>query len=212
MTAYWYLTRGSGAVALILLTLTVALGIANVQRVRTATIPRFALQAVHRNVSLLAVMFVVIHIGTTLLDGYVHIRLIDAVVPFGASYRPFWLGLGAVALDLVIAVVLTSLVRRWLGYRAWRATHWLAYASWPVAVLHAIGTGSDAGATWMVVVFVVCAAVMAIAVIARIDEALRESPTPSPSPPRNEHPPESGQPAGIAHGHVPVSEQRTAPV
>ena len=212
MTAYWYLTRGSGAVTLILLTITVALGIANVQRVRTATVPRFALQALHRNVSLLAVAFLVVHVATTLLDSYVPIHLVDAIIPFGATYRPFWLGLGAVASDMVLALVLTSLVRGRLGYRAWRATHWLAYASWPIALLHSIGTGSDAGATWMVVILIACAAVMATAVIARIAQSLGESPGQSPSPPHYEHPPQSGRPARIAHGHVPVSERRTAPV
>lgn len=212
MTAYWYLTRGSGAVLLILLTLTVALGIANVRRVRTEALPRFAWQALHRNVSLLAVVFLGVHVATTLLDGYVHIRLIDAIVPFGAAYRPFWLGLGAVASDLMIAIVLTSLVRRRLGYGAWRATHWLAYASWPIAVVHSIGTGSDAGATWMVLIFIACSAIVATAVVVRVTQALSESEWPSRSPTHYEHPQPSGRPARIAHGHVPESDRRTARV
>ncbi len=211
-TAYWYLTRGSGAITLILLTLTVALGIANVERMRTAALPRFALQALHRSVSLLAVAFLFVHVATSVLDGFVSIRWIDAIVPFGAAYRPLWLGLGAVACDLLIAVVVTSLLRRRLGYRAWRATHWLAYASWPVAVLHTVGTGSDAGKTWMVVILVGCAIVMAVALIARLADVFRATRPPSPPPPRYEHRPPSRRPERIAHGHVPVSERQTAPV
>ena len=135
-SALWFLTRGTGAVALILLTLSVAIGVANVRRVHTDYVPRFALQAVHRDVSLLAVAFVVVHVATSVLDSFAPIHLIDIVVPFGSVYRPLWLGLGAVAFDLLIAIALTSLLRQRLGYSAWRATHWLAYVSWPVALLH----------------------------------------------------------------------------
>ena len=167
-SAYWYLTRGTGTIALILLTGTVALGVANVRRLRVPSIPRFVLEAVHRNLSLLAVAFVVVHILTSVLDSYVSISLVDAVVPFGSSYRPFWLGLGAVAFDLLLAVIITSLLRRRLGYRAWRSVHWLAYASWPVALVHVIGTGSDTGARWMLVVLVGCATVVGAAVLLRL--------------------------------------------
>jgi sulfoxide reductase heme-binding subunit YedZ len=170
-SAYWFLTRGSGVVTLILLTLTVALGVANVQRLQTRGVPRFVITAVHRNASLLAVVFLAIHVVTSVLDSYVTIRLVDAVIPFGAAYRPFWLGLGAISLDLTLAVVVTSLLRQHIGYRGWRATHWLAYASWPVALLHSLGTGSDVGTTWMRVVTGVCVAIVAAAVLSRLSQA-----------------------------------------
>lgn len=168
MTAYWYLTRGTGVVALILLTITTALGVANVRRLHTKRIPRFVIDAVHRNVALLSVAFVFLHVATTLLDGYVPIRLIDAVVPFTSAYRPFWLGLGALSLDLLVAVVITSVLRRRFGYRAWRATHWAAYASWPVALLHSVGIGTDAGSGWMLIIVVTCVAVVGVAALWRL--------------------------------------------
>jgi len=168
MTAYWYLTRGTGVVALILLTITVALGVANARRLRTRWLPRFVVDAVHRNVALLSVAFVFVHVATTLLDGYVPIRVIDAVVPFTSAYRPFWVGLGALSLDLLAAVVITSLLRRRLGYRAWRATHWAAYASWPVALLHSVGIGTDASTPWMIAIVVGCVAVVLVALAVRI--------------------------------------------
>jgi hypothetical protein len=169
-SAFWYLTRGTGTVSLILLTLSVALGVANVRRVRTDAVPRFVMDAVHRNVSLLAVAFLLIHIVTSLLDGFAPIRLIDTILPFGAVYRPLWLGLGAVASDLLIAVALTSVLRRRFGYRAWRATHWAAYACWPVALLHSLGTGSDARTTWMLVIIGACVISVIVAVLARVSE------------------------------------------
>src|SRR5579864_1757660 len=166
-TAYWYLTRGTGTVALVLLTLSVALGIANVRRLRTERMPRFVLDAVHRNVSLLAMVFLGLHIVTSLLDGFAPIRIVDVFIPFISVYRPLWLGFGAVALDLMVAIVITSLLRRRFGYRTWRITHWAAYASWPVALLHGLGTGSDTKAGWMLVLVGGLVIVMIVAVVSR---------------------------------------------
>ncbi|MGH2907719.1 MAG: ferric reductase-like transmembrane domain-containing protein, partial [Solirubrobacteraceae bacterium] len=133
---YWFLTRGTGAVALVLLTVSVVLGVLGTLRFSGVRWPRFAIEAVHRDVSLLVIVVLVVHIVTTVLDSFAPIALPAAVIPFISSYRPVWLGLGALAFDLLLAVVITSLVRRRLGYERWRAVHWLAYASWPVAVLH----------------------------------------------------------------------------
>jgi sulfoxide reductase heme-binding subunit YedZ len=166
-SAYWYLTRGTGTIALILLTLSVALGVANVRRLHAPGVPRFVIDAVHRNVSLLAMAFLVVHIVTSLLDSFAPIRLIDVIVPFASAYRPLWLGFGAVAFDLLLAVLITSLLRRRFGYRAWRATHWAAYACWPFALLHGLGTGSDTKAGWMLVIVGGCVIVMTVAVVAR---------------------------------------------
>jgi methionine sulfoxide reductase heme-binding subunit len=135
----WYLTRSTGAVALLLLSVAVALGVADVRRFSTPSWPRFVVDALHRNVSLLALVFLVLHILTAALDSFTSISLVAAFVPFVGSYRPFWLGLGAVAFDLLLAVILTSMMRARVGPRAWRATHWLVYACWPVALLHTLG-------------------------------------------------------------------------
>jgi predicted ferric reductase len=163
-SAYWYLTRSTGAVSLVLLTLSVALGVAGVSRFSSPRWPRFVLDSLHRNVSLLAIAFLLVHILTAVLDSFAPISLTDAIIPFGGSYRQFWLGLGAVAFDLLLAVALTSMVRRRLGYGAWRATHWLAYACWPIALLHGLGTGSDVKSTWLLALNIVCLGVVALAV------------------------------------------------
>ena len=166
-SAYWYLTRSTGTMALILLTLSVVLGVIDVQRYSTTRMPRFLIDGMHRTLSLLAVAFLVVHIVTAALDSFASIPLIDAIVPFVGSYRPLWLGLGAASFDLVLAVVITSLARRRLGYRAWRATHWLAYASWPIALLHGLGTGSDVKSGWMIAISGGCLAAVLLAVCMR---------------------------------------------
>lgn len=166
-STYWYLTRSTGAMSLLLLTLSVALGVAGVSRFNSRRWPRFVLKALHRNVSLLAIAFLVVHILTAVLDSFAPISLTDAIVPFGGSYRPFWLGLGAIAFDLLLAVTVTSILRRRFGYRAWRATHWLTYACWPIALLHGLGTGSDARSTWLLALNIICLGSVTLAVGAR---------------------------------------------
>lgn len=168
-TAYWYLARGTGVVALLLLTASVIFGVLGVTRFAAAPRwPRFAIDALHRDTSLLVLVVLVIHILTSVLDGYAPITLLDGVIPFASPYRSLWLGLGAVSFDLLIAVALTSAIRRRLGYKAWRAVHWLAYASWPVAVLHGLGTGSDVKQWWLLALTGTCVLAVLIAVWVRI--------------------------------------------
>jgi hypothetical protein len=166
--ALWYLTRGTGAVALLLLTAGLVLGVAGSTRWRSGRTPRFVVAALHRNVTLLALAFVVVHVLTTVVDGFAPIRLTDAVVPFASRYRPIWLGLGALSFDLLLALIATSLVRARLGVRRWRAVHWLAYASWPVALVHALGTGSDARAGWLGLLGLACTGAVVLAVLWRV--------------------------------------------
>jgi len=166
--AFWYLTRSTGAIALVLLTLVLVLGVLDVSRLATPRWPRFVIDGLHRTVSLLAVSFLAVHILTSVLDAYAPITLIDAVIPFRSPYRSLWLGLGAVAFDLMIAVLITSLIRARLGYGTWRAVHWLAYASWPIAVLHTLGTGSDVKQVWLLLLTWICIGAVAAAVAARV--------------------------------------------
>jgi sulfoxide reductase heme-binding subunit YedZ len=168
-SAYWYLTRSTGGVSLILLTASVVLGVIDVSRWSTPRWPRFALDSLHRSVSMLALVFLGLHILTAALDSFAPISPVDAVVPFIGSYRPFWLGLGAVAFDLMLAIVITSVMRRRVGHRAWRITHWLAYACWPIALLHTLGTGSDVKRGWLLALSAACLLAVLAAVLVRIN-------------------------------------------
>jgi sulfoxide reductase heme-binding subunit YedZ len=165
---YWYATRGFGTATLIVLTATVVLGIATAVRWSDEATPGFVVADLHRNLSLLAIALVVGHIVTTILDPFAHITLRDAILPFGAAYRPLWLGLGVGAAEVLIAIAATSLLRKWVGLQVWRLIHWTAYASWPLAVLHGLGTGSDAQAPWMIGVVASCVAAVILALAERL--------------------------------------------
>jgi methionine sulfoxide reductase heme-binding subunit len=161
----------------VLLTVSVILGILGAVRFSAGPRwPRFAIDSLHRDTSLLVVALIVIHVITSVLDGFAPISLIDGIIPFHSAYRSLWLGLGALSFDLIIALVVTSLVRRRLGYRSWRAIHWLAYVSWPVAVLHGVGTGSDVKAAWSLLITLVCVAAVLAAVVVRLRAAVSANP------------------------------------
>jgi methionine sulfoxide reductase heme-binding subunit len=177
----WYLARGSGAVSLILLTVVVALGIATRSGRSFAGMPRLVVTSVHRSAALLAVGFLAVHVSSLMFDPYAQLRLVDLILPFGSAYRPLWVGLGAVTLDLVIAIVVTSLLRERIGRRAWRAVHWCAYAMWPVALAHGIGSGSDRSAPWMLGIDVVCVLAV-LGVAAGVHPALQDGTPGTPSP------------------------------
>jgi methionine sulfoxide reductase heme-binding subunit len=134
------------------------------------------LAALHKNASLLAAVFLAVHIVTAVADSFAPIRIADAVIPFVGRYRPVWLGFGALGFDLLVALVVTSLLRERLGYRAWRAVHWAAYLCWPVAFLHGLGTGSDTRAGWGVLVNVGCLLAVLFAIWWRVG-ATRTAPT-----------------------------------
>jgi predicted ferric reductase len=169
--ALWYLTRATGGVALVLLTVALVLGVADVARFSSERVPRFVVDAIHRTASLLAVVLLAIHVITAVLDSFAPIRIADAFIPFGGSYRPLWVGLGALSFDLLIALIVTSLLRARLGVRAWRAVHWAAYACWPLALVHGLGSGSDVRAGWLLWLSVGCAGAVALAVLARAGTA-----------------------------------------
>jgi sulfoxide reductase heme-binding subunit YedZ len=165
--ADWYLTRGTGAAGLVLLTLTLVLGVVNVRRWAPRGLQRFVVDDLHRTLGLLVVVLLTVHVASSVLSSFVSISVIDALVPFAGSYHPFWLGLGALSLDLLAALIVTSLLRARIGLRAWRAVHWAAYACWPIAVVHGIGMGTDASG-WLLWLTLGCVALVGVALAARL--------------------------------------------
>lgn len=148
-TSLWYATRATGVVALVLLTMTVVLGIVTAGRAKSRSWPAFAQADLHKRVSVIALVVLGIHVLTSVLDTYVHLGWASIVVPFASSYQPLWTGLGTVALDLMLAVAVSSALRRHLGARTWRILHWLGPLCWPIAMAHALGEGTDGGTPWM---------------------------------------------------------------
>src|SRR6202451_642887 len=175
-TAFWYASRATGIVALLLLTAVLVLGILVNRQGRLPGLPRFAVTSLHRNISLLAVAFVAVHVLTAVLDTYVSIPLASAVIPFDSGYERLWLGLGAISFDLLLAMIINSLLRGRINRILWRAIHLLAYLSWPIAFAHSIGASKDLQQGWLLYLSIGCAVLVAGAVIFRLARAAREVP------------------------------------
>jgi DMSO/TMAO reductase YedYZ heme-binding membrane subunit len=159
-TVLWYASRATGVVSLLLLTAVMLLGLLVTRQGRLPGLPRFAVTGLHRNLSLLSVAFVAVHVLSAVTDGYVKIPLTAAVIPLASSYERLWLGLGAVSLDLMLAAAVTSLLRRHLSRRTWRAVHLTAYLSWPVAWVHSVFAGSDLRHGPLLLMAIACALVV----------------------------------------------------
>jgi sulfoxide reductase heme-binding subunit YedZ len=164
----WYLMRGTGLVSLVLLTFTLAAGIAGVRRWSRPGWPRALVAFLHRNLALLAVVLLAVHITTAIIDPYVSIGWLAAIVPLASHWKSIWVGLGALALDVMIALVVTSLVRAHLSHRVWRTVHWLAYAAWPLAVVHGFESGTDSSTGWARGVYVASIVIVAAALAWRL--------------------------------------------
>ncbi len=167
----WYATRATGLVALVLLTATTLLGILTANRTVSPRWPAFSLQALHRRLSVITMGFLACHILTSVVDTYVHIGWAAIVVPFASSYKRLWVALGSIGLDLLLAVAVTSHLRHKMRPGTWRAVHWLAYLSWPVALSHSFGIGTDMRQGWAVDLSIACVAAVAGAAMWRVSVA-----------------------------------------
>ena len=147
--ALWLLGRGTGVATLVLLTASVVLGLLTAGGLVSRELPRFALPEIHRRASLGATVLLVLHLGSLWLDPVAQLRAVALVVPFLGARNPVWWGLGTLAADLVVVLVVTSLLRRRMPHVVWRRLHWLSYGAWPLAFLHGLGSGTDAGTWWV---------------------------------------------------------------
>jgi hypothetical protein len=163
----------SGVFALIALTAAVGVGVLAADRIVMLPGGRVVAQAVHRAVSFAALAFLATHIA---LEIPAHrSRVIDAFVPFLAHARTFYVGLGTVASDLVVLIVVTGIARgRFAGRRpwTWRAIHATAYAAWPMSIAHGLLAGRTAKpyVDWS---YGACLAVVALALVIRLVAAVR---------------------------------------
>lgn len=174
-TVFWYVTRASGIVALVLLTLTMILGLTTTARARARNWPGFAHQELHRRVSMMSMVFLAIHILTSILDTYVHIGWAAILVPFTSSYSRFWVGMGTVAVDLMAAVFVSSLLRSRMKPGMWRGIHWLAYGCWPIALAHTFGLGTDSGEPWVIALGAACIVAVGGALLWRLRVTARRT-------------------------------------
>ena len=167
-TTIWYTIRATGVVALVLLTVTTVLGLLSASRTRTRRWPAFVQVDLHKRATMFALVFLGLHVLTAIVDTYVNVGILSAVVPFASPFRTLWTGLGTIAVDLLLAVAISSALRQRIAPRTWRGLHWLAYGCWPFAMAHALGTGTDAAQLWMDAIAAACSIAVLCALVWRI--------------------------------------------
>ena len=164
----WFVNRATGVILLILMSVAVALGVLSTKRTSSQVWPRFVTQRLHRNISLLVVAMLVAHASAAIIDGYVDLTWMDAAVPGFAGYEPLWEAFGAIALDLTLLTVATSLMRHRFGLKRWRAIHLTTYLAWVCGLVHGLGIGTDQRSTWSVAITTICIGLVVGAGILRL--------------------------------------------
>lgn len=172
--ALWALGRGTGVVALVAFTLSVVLGIVGRSGRDALGLGRFGVNELHRTAALTGTGLVAVHVFSLLFDPYAQLRVLDTVLPFVGGYRPFWQGLGTVAVDLLLVITVVSLLRERIGPRVFRVVHWATYAMWPIALGHALGNGTDRASLWLIALAVACSVSVAGAVAWRLSPSYAE--------------------------------------
>ena len=182
-------SAATGVLSMVLLTAVLVLGIMLDRRVALPGQARFAGLSLHRYLSLLALAFLAVHILTAILAPYARIPLAAIVVP---GLTRTWIGLGTVATDLTVALIVTSLLRRHLSFRTWRAVHWLAYACWPAAFAHSVLTGGGLRSGRLLWLALACVLAAVAAVAWRVISRLRSGAAAPARPTGRSRPPLTG--------------------
>jgi methionine sulfoxide reductase heme-binding subunit len=164
----WFVARGSGIVTLLLTTASVCFGLLTVARFWHEEWPRFFNLEMHRRISLLTIVFLVIHVVTAVLDPFAKLGWSAAFIPLVSTYRPLPVAMGVVSMYLFAALVVTGLLRARMPQGLWRAIHWTSYAMWPLALAHSFTSGSDAGSLWMLAVGAISVGAVGACLIFRI--------------------------------------------
>src|SRR5579875_1311992 len=172
----WYIARGAGLAALVLLSATTCLG-ALMSR-RGAAGPRIVLHYVHRVTASLGLAVLALHLGMILADSYAGVGWLGALVPFRSGYRPNWVALGTIAAYLFVFVAAIGFARGRFAAsatatRVWRGLHCLAYLGWGAAMLHGLNAGTDGAVPWVRVLYAACAIAVGLAVAMRVPEFVR---------------------------------------
>jgi sulfoxide reductase heme-binding subunit YedZ len=172
--AMWDLGRGTGVAALAMFTISLVLGIVARSGRNVLGLGRFGISDLHRTAALTGSGLILVHVGSLLIDPYAQLKVVDLLLPFLATYRPLWLGLGTLAVDLLLVVTCASLLRHRIGPKPFRTVHWATYVLWPMTLLHALGSGTNATEPWFRVQAAICVAAVLAAVGWRLAPSFAE--------------------------------------
>jgi predicted ferric reductase len=163
----WYVTRASAVSAYILLSASVILGL---MRTTRRQVPWW-LDEAHRYLALLVTGFVVLHLLSLIFDPLIPFTPLNLVLPIAEPYRPFATTLGVLALYCLVAVTVSSWLRRYIAHARWRTLHYASFGAFILVTAHGLLAGSDSGEGWMRLVYLSAAIVVALLTVRRVSQA-----------------------------------------
>ncbi len=146
--AYWYLSRGSGFVALTLLWLSMVLGLLISNKLGRFWPGVAASFGIHEYASLLGLAFALFHVIVLLGDRFINYTPVQLLLPFAISFQPFWVGAGQLGFYLFLIVTFSFYVRKWIGQPAWRLIHCASFLNYLMALVHGLAAGTDTSLPW----------------------------------------------------------------
>src|SRR5438874_9579392 len=160
-TVTWDVARAGGFTAYVLLTLAVVVGLALSTQIQSPSRwPRLLNSELHNFLTLLSTIFLGVHVLAVWIDPFTHFGWKEVLIPLASHYRPVWMALGIVGLYLGIAIGISTLLRKRIGYSWWRRLHVLTLGIFALATIHGIGTGSDTQTWWALGIYLVSIALV----------------------------------------------------
>jgi predicted ferric reductase len=194
----WDVARAGGLTAYILLGLSVGEGLALSLHWQSPRWPRIINSELHNFLTLLATIFVGVHVLAVALDPFTHFGLNELLLPLASHFRPLWMAFGIVGLYLGIATGISTWLRPRLGYALWRKLHYLTLILFALVIVHGIATGSDTATWWGATIYLTSVLVVGSLIVLRLRAALRASHG------SRSHLPVRGEPVGTRPGAGPA--------
>jgi sulfoxide reductase heme-binding subunit YedZ len=176
--AIWYIARAAGMTTYLLLWLSVITGLGLTTRLLGFLGDQGIVMQLHRMAADLSIAGVAIHLLAVAVDPTVRIGMLGALVPMTSAVRQPWTDLGIVAAYGLVGITVSFAARRWIGKDRWRALHYLTFGFWALALLHAIGAGTDSGTLWAGAIYTLTATSVVFLLAYRIFQSRAPAPAP----------------------------------
>ncbi len=170
---WWLASRAAGIIAIILVSASVALGLAMAAREARRPGMNVVLRRLHQYIAVGALIAIAGHGVFLLADTWLHPGLVGITVPFAMDYRPLWTGLGIIAGWSVAVLGLTYWARKRIGQQRWKTIHRFTLLAYVLAVVHVLGAGTDASSAWLRLILLAAAAPIPYFLVLRLWPAKR---------------------------------------
>jgi sulfoxide reductase heme-binding subunit YedZ len=165
---FWLTSRAAGTAALVLSSVSVAVGLTMSSRRLRARLSD--LRVLHEALSLATIATLLVHVFTLLGDSFLSPSVADLTVPFVSGYETLWTTLGIVAFWALLALGLSYYARARIGPQRWRVLHRFTALAWALGLAHSLGEGTDAGQLW----FLAMVAIVAVPALALLLDRYRK--------------------------------------